>query len=240
MQTQVFVFPSTCLFPPSQCCSFIFPYALFCSGPACLPSPPFSFPSSALSNAALRRHWLTGDAAASVEEMERGKEEKEKLLSTKEVAETLKGKLSSRNGSRHPLLGQEIGIGSLMRSVWRADPGCSTYSYSAFSEDRAQMYSSGSPQPGLNQQNGWLASWVAAQPKLTALLNNSLKKYWLLRNAKVMNVGGKKHKEISWLHVCLYPRRPRISRVNLCHCPKRLWYIPWFMQQILLTTYSDC
>lgn len=65
---------------------FSFPHSMFSSGPACLPSPPF-FPSSALWNAALQRHWLTGDAAAWAEEMEGGggKEEEEKLLSTKEA-----------------------------------------------------------------------------------------------------------------------------------------------------------
>lgn len=61
------------------------------------------------------------DAAASVEEKEMGKEEKEKLFSTKEAAETLKGEFSSRSGSSHPLLGQEIRIGSLIGSVWQAD-----------------------------------------------------------------------------------------------------------------------
>lgn len=62
----------------------------------------------------------------------------------------------------YPLLGQQIKIRSLIQCVWQADPGCSMYSYSIFSENKAQMYHSGLPQPGLNQQNGWLATPHAA------------------------------------------------------------------------------
>lgn len=105
MQTQVFAFPSTCQFPPSSAVPSFF-LSTCCVLPAfpLLPSPFLSFPSSALSNAALQRHWLTGAAAASAEEMERGKEEKEKLLSTKEAAETLKDELSSRSGPQSPFV----------------------------------------------------------------------------------------------------------------------------------------
>lgn len=47
---------------------------------------------------------VTGDAAAAAEELERRKEEKEKLLSTKEAAETLKDELSSRSRSQLPFV----------------------------------------------------------------------------------------------------------------------------------------
>lgn len=133
-------------------------------------------------------------------------------------------------------------IWSLIQCVWWADPDCSMYSYSVFSENKAQLYSSGSPQPGLNQQNGRLATLHTASCCVAKQQHNKnslhcsqlKKKSWLLRNAKVTNVGGKNHRAIGYLHVCLYSRRPRISRVNLCHFPKGLCDISWFMQQILL------
>lgn len=94
--------------PPVLFLCFSFPHAAFCSGPACLPSPPLSFPSSALSNAALQRHWLTEDAAASLEETERGRKRKKSCLWQKRQQKHWKMSFPPEADPSHPLLEQQI------------------------------------------------------------------------------------------------------------------------------------
>lgn len=65
--------------------------------------------------------------------MEGGKEEEEKLLSTKEAAETLKDKLSPRSESQSSFV-RATNDDMVSNSVQWEDPDCSLYSYSAFAE----------------------------------------------------------------------------------------------------------
>lgn len=94
--------------PPVLFLRFSFSHSVFCSGPACLPSPPFSFPSSALSNAALQRHWLTGDAAAWAEEMEGGRKRRKSCSQQRRQQKHWKTSFLPEVNPSRPLLGQQI------------------------------------------------------------------------------------------------------------------------------------
>lgn len=104
-QTQVFAFPSTCQFPPSSAVPLFFlPTCCVLQWP-CLPSLsspllPLLCSIKCSTSASLTDRGCSSFAGGDRE----GKEEKEKLLVTKEAAETLKDELSSRSGSQSPFV----------------------------------------------------------------------------------------------------------------------------------------
>lgn len=160
MQTRVFAFPSTLPVPPLRCCFFVFPFPMLCFAVA-LPAFPL-LPSPSPPLLYQMQHFSVTDWRG-MQQLPRwswrgGRKRRKSCSQQKRQQKHWKMSFPPEVDSSHPLLGQQIKIRSLIQCVWRADPERSMYSYSVFSENKAQMYSSGSPQPGLNQQNGWLAT----------------------------------------------------------------------------------